>query len=85
MPHHKSAKKRLAKSKLQRLRNRDCRAAARNQIRDFRKAVGSDAELDKPKELSRMYGLLDTQVRKGVMNKKKASRLKSRLSTLTQG
>jgi len=85
LPHHKSAKKRLVKSKLQRLRNRDCRAVMRNQIRDFRKAVGADAELDKPQELSRMYSLLDTQVRKGVLHKKKAARLKSRLATLTQG
>jgi small subunit ribosomal protein S20 len=84
LPHHKSAKKRLKTSKTRRLRNRAERSLMRSAIRSFRTGVPEMSAEDKQQQLSGIYSLLDTQVRKGVINKSKAARLKSRLALHAQ-
>ncbi len=81
MPHHKSCKKRLKTSLERRERNRQNRANMRTEVKSFR--TGSNGE-ERQAQLPLMYSLLDVQVRKGVMPKKRASRLKSRLAALAQ-
>ncbi len=80
MPHNKSCKKRLRNARKQRLSNRDNRAHTRGVIKDFRTAIDTNAEMDRAAELSRLYSVLDVQVRKGILPKKRVSRLKSRLA-----
>ena len=82
LPHHKSCKKRLKTSLERRERNRMNRAAMRSSLKTFR--VESTPEERKAK-LSEMYSLLDVQVRKGIIPKSRASRLKSRLAASAQG
>jgi len=83
MPQHKSCKKRLITSKKRNERNRQNRATARSALKSFRvkAAGGADAEA-KLQELPELYRILDVQARKGVIPKKRASRLKSRLAAL---
>ena len=81
MPHHKSCKKRLRTSLERRERNRENRSNTRTELKKFR--VGSSGE-ERQAQLPQMYSLLDVQVRKGIMPKKRASRLKSRLAALAQ-
>jgi small subunit ribosomal protein S20 len=83
MPHHKSCKKRLITSKKRNERNRQNRATMRSALKRFRlqAAGGADAEA-KLAELPALYSLLDSQARKGVIPKKRAARLKSRLAAL---
>jgi len=82
VPNHKSAKKRLLTSKLRNLRNRDNRARMRSAIKVFQTQVESWADDQKTQELSRIYSLLDVQVRKGIIHRNKAARLKSRLTAM---
>lgn len=76
MPHHKSCKKRLITSQKRNERNRQNRSLMRTKIKVFRAA----ATEEKSAGLSAMYSLVDTQARKGLMPKKRAARLKSRLA-----
>jgi ribosomal protein S20 len=57
------------------------RAAMRGSLKVFR--VESTLE-ERQAKLSAMYSLLDVQVRKGIIPKARASRLKSRLAATTQ-
>lgn len=76
MPHHKSCKKRLITSQKRNERNRQNRTLMRTKIKAFR--AGETEE--KTASLSAMYSLVDVQARKGLMPKKRAARLKSRLA-----
>ena len=82
MPQTKSCKKRLLTSKKRNLRNRDNRAAMRTAVKGFKANLGSASEDEKTQSLKEMYILMDTQARKGLMPKKRASRLKSRMAAL---
>ncbi len=82
MPQTKSCKKRLLTNKKRNLRNRENRSAMRSAVKVFRADIGSASAEDKTKSLREMYILMDTQARKGLMPKKRAARLKSRLATL---
>jgi small subunit ribosomal protein S20 len=79
MPHHKSCKKRLVTSKKRNERNRQNRSLMRTALKKFR---ANDSSEEKLAQLPEMYRLLDVQARKGVIPKKRASRLKSRLADL---
>ena len=81
LPHHKSCKKRLKTSLERRERNRMNRAVMRSTLKKYR-AEGTVEE--RQAKLSEMYSLLDVQVRKGIIPKSRASRLKSRLATAAQ-
>ncbi|MBE0565360.1 MAG: 30S ribosomal protein S20 [Krumholzibacteria bacterium] len=80
MPHHKSCKKRLITSRARNERNRQNRAMMRTKVKQYRANIGEAAAEDKPKSLSEMYSLIDTQARKGLLPKRRAARLKSRLA-----
>jgi small subunit ribosomal protein S20 len=81
LPHTKSCKKRLKTSLERRERNRMNRSAMRGTLKAFR--IGTTAE-ERQAQLSAMYSMLDVQVRKGVIPKARASRMKSRLAASTQ-
>ena len=80
MPHHKSCKKRQKTSELRRMSNRDNRTGMRSAIKTFKTVVASEDK--SPEALSAIYRILDTQARKGVIPKTRASRLKSRMASL---
>ena len=80
MPYHKSCKKRMKTSALRRLSNRDNRSQMRSVIKNFRDVAASEDK--SPEALSAVYRMLDTQARKGVIPKSRASRLKSRMAAL---
>ncbi len=80
MPHHKSCKKRLITSAARNERNRQNRAMMRTKIKQYRANIGEMTAEDKPKSLSEMYSLIDTQARKGLMPKARAARLKARMA-----
>ena len=78
MPHNKSCKKRLITSRKRRERNRDNKAAMRSALKQFRNtAAGSD---ERQAGLTEMYSTMDMLARKGIIPRKRASRLKSRLA-----
>ena len=80
MPHHKSCKKRLITSAKRRDRNRVCKATQRSALKTYRSlADGSD---ERKEQLTDMYSRVDVLVRKGIMPRKRASRLKSRMAAL---
>ncbi len=80
MPHHKSCKKRMITSARRRESNRRNRSAMRTAIKKFRALCATEEK--SPEALGRIYGVLDRQARKGVIPKKRASRLKSRMAAL---
>jgi len=82
LPDHKSCKKRLITSGKRRERNRTNKAMMRGTLKEFRTMAVSADVPTKTAELPGLYSLLDTQVRKGIMPRKRASRLKSRLAAL---
>ena len=84
MPHNKSCKKRLITSKARNERNRQNRAMMRARVRDYRSTIEAASAEDKAAALTSMYSLIDTQARKGLMPKKRAARLKSRMAAASK-
>ncbi len=80
MPHNKSCKKRLLTSAKRNERNRQNRTMMRSKIKVYRADVEEMQAEDKSKAVKEMYSLIDTQARKGLMPKSRASRLKSRIA-----
>lgn len=80
MPHNKSCKKRLITSKKRNERNRQNRAMMRARIKTYRAGIEQESPEEKATSLTAMYSLIDTQARKGLMPKKRAARLKSRMA-----
>lgn len=80
MPHNKSCKKRLITSKRRNERNRQNRVMMRAKVKVYRSTIEDVSPEEKPVTLSSMYSLIDTQARKGLMPKKRASRLKARMA-----
>ena len=80
MPHNKSCKKRLITNKKRNERNRQNRAMMRAQVKNYRAGIEQEATEEKAVSLTAMYSLIDTQARKGLMPKKRAARLKSRMA-----
>ena len=80
MPHHKSCKKRLITSGKRRERNRDNKAEMRGKLKVFRSLP--DGSEDRKDGLTEMYSNMDIMVRKGIVPRKRASRMKSRLAAL---
>lgn len=80
MPNNKSCKKRLITNAKRNERNRQNRAMMRSQIKVYRNTIEAASAEDKATALTEMYSLIDTQARKGLMPKSRASRLKSRMA-----
>jgi small subunit ribosomal protein S20 len=67
----------------QRVRNRTNRAQMRSSVKAFRTLA--DTEKDQAAaQLPSLYSTVDVQARKGIIPRKRASRLKSRLAALVQ-
>ena len=77
MPHHKSCKKRLKTSEKSRIYNRAYRSHLRSSIKAFR-------ALESREEASAMVPTLSSQLdrmaKKGILKKRMADRIKSRLA-----
>ena len=80
MPHHKSCKKRLITSQKSNVRNSQNRAAMRTAIKQFRAVIVEANDEEKTVELRKMYSLIDTNTRKGLMPRSRAARLKGRFA-----
>ena len=80
MAHNKSCKKRLVTSMKRNERNRQNRTMMRAKIKLYRAAIEQTGPEDKPASLTAMYKLIDNQASKGLMPKKRAARLKSRMA-----
>ena len=76
MPQHKSCEKRLKQDEKRNERNRAARSNLRTSVRKYR-------EMDpagRAGEYNALQSLLDTAVKKGIISKNRAARLKSRLA-----
>jgi len=80
VPHNKSCKKRLITSQKRNERNRQNRTMMRAKIKVYRAGIEQSPAEEKATSLTEMYSLIDTQARKGLMPKKRAARLKSRMA-----
>ncbi len=79
MANTKQAKKRAEQNERRRLRNRSVRTQTRGQVKAVRKVAASDPA--KAKEaLPKTASTLDVAVRKGVLHRRTAARLKSRVA-----
>jgi small subunit ribosomal protein S20 len=76
MPHHKSCKKRIRTSEVDRIRNRAYRSNLRGLIREIREAT---AQPDAQAKYTEVTSLLDRLTRKGIVKKNRAASVKSRL------
>lgn len=79
MPNIKSAKKRLRSNERKRLYNRSVMSRLRTTIKTFLGLVESGEDSSR-EFIGKVYSYLDKAAKKNVIHKKKASRLKSRLS-----
>ncbi len=79
MANTKQAKKRAGQSQKRRTRNRSVVTRVRNVVKDLRRTAETEAS-KVGGMLSGAISELDVAVRKGVLHKKTASRLKSRIS-----
>lgn len=80
MANTKQAKKRAAQSIRKRDRNRAVKTTTRGAVRTLRAAAGTGKADEAAALLPKTVSSLDVAVRKGVLHKKTASRLKSRVT-----
>lgn len=77
MPHHKSCKKRVKTSDVERLRNRGYRTTLRHAVRDLRNETNKEEALKKYKEVSILF---DKAASYGLLHRNNVARNKSRLA-----
>jgi small subunit ribosomal protein S20 len=82
MANTKQAKKRAAQNVRQRVRNRSIATQVRHAVRDIRRAAVEKAE-EAEGRLTSVLSKLDRAVRKGVLHRNTAARLKSRVTKST--
>lgn len=75
-----TAKKRELQDKKKRLANRAYRGEVRSAIRELRTGVKSGDKAKLKAALSTVFSLLDKGVKKSILKKNRANRLKSRLT-----
>ena len=85
MAQHKSALKRIRQNERRRLRNRHVISTVRSRIRLLREAVAAGNKEEAEAKLRESVGRLNRAASKGVIPKKRAARLTSRLSKLVNG
>lgn len=78
MPIIQSAKKRVRVAAKQRVQNLRTKRTLRDSLKDFHTAV--DNKKDSTQAQSAVYSAVDTAVKKGVLSKNKAARLKSQIN-----
>ena len=77
MPNHKSAWKRMRQNEVRRGRNRADRSFLRNAIRSYRALEDASAARE---SLPQVVSIIDRAAKKGILHRRTADRLKSRLS-----
>ena len=80
MPTSLSAKKRLRQNIKHRLRNREAKAALRTQVRKLREAIKEGNTETAKAQTTVTVKKIDKSCAKGILHKKTASRMKSRLA-----
>lgn len=75
----KSGLKRKRQNEVRRLRNRAVRTRVRNAVKTFRQALGNASTQAVKNLLPKTVSVIDVSVRKGVLHKNTAARLKSKL------
>lgn len=80
MANTKSAKKRAAKSQLQRAKNRTARSAMRTAVKKLRKATEAGDLAVVSTLLPATMKVVDSTAQKGIIHKNTAARTKSRLA-----
>jgi len=80
LAHSRSARKRIRQNAQQRLRNRSAKSSLRTSIKSFRKAVQQDDVAAAGAALRTVQKKADTIAGKGMVHRKTAARIKSRLS-----
>ena len=82
LAHHKSALKRIRQNDRRRQRNQHVKSTARGRVRKVREAAAAGNPKDAQEALTTAVGKLNRAASKGVIPKKRASRLVSRLTKL---
>jgi len=82
LAHHKSALKRIRQNEVRRQRNAHVKNTARGRVRKVREAAAAGNPDDAKEALTSAVGKLYRAASKGVIPKKRASRLVSRLTKL---
>jgi small subunit ribosomal protein S20 len=77
----KSGLKRRRQDEVRRSRNRAVRTRVRNTIKELRDAIAAGDAGEMKKLLPHAVSVIDTSVRKGVLQRNAAARFKSRLSS----
>lgn len=75
MPHHKSCVKRLRKADEERVRNNTLKTILRRMLKEAKINITDGKAVD----LNQAYAIIDRAAGRGVIPKKRASRIKSRL------
>jgi small subunit ribosomal protein S20 len=80
VPNIKSAKKRVAISRMRMLRNASVKSSVKTAIRRYNEALAKAGAEASTKELDNAFSAIDRAARKGVIHKNQAARRKSRLA-----
>ncbi len=81
MAHTKQAKKRIRQNEAHRARNRSVRSEVRTQIRAFMAHVASGDKAAATEQIRSVESGLDRASKRGVMHRRTASRVKSKLKS----
>lgn len=76
MPHHKSCKKRLKQAEQERIHNNALKTMLRKTVKETRSKIAEESNVD----VKELYSSIDKAAGKKVISKRKAARLKSRLT-----
>ena len=77
MANHKSALKRIRQTARRTARNRAAKSQLRTKLKRFRASIEGQGDAAPADLLNSTLGLIDRSVRKGVLHRNKANRLKS--------
>ena len=80
MAHSKSAEKRIRQNAARRLRNRGAKSAQRTSVKKVQVALAADDAEAAAKALHSAQKRIDSNVAKGIVRKRTASRIKSSLA-----
>jgi small subunit ribosomal protein S20 len=80
MPKTKSAKKALRQNKTHHARNKARKIHIKTEVKEFRKLIAEKKMDDAKKALPKVMKIVDKMAKVGFIKKKKADRIKSRLS-----
>lgn len=84
MPIIKSAVKRVRQTKTRTARNNIARRQLKEAVRELDAALSSNDKKNLPSLLSKLQGKLDMAVKKNLMHKNKAARIKKRYASLVK-